>query len=121
MNVTRIYIDLPPKIVRPRKRDDYKTPEAPHYCGRLGSPDGEILVNHTPTPVLDAARALAARGITGILEMWDSERPYARLRGDIQEMAGLTVIETDKVGPYFAKYVPFPGRGMVMPAGGKVK
>ena len=109
--ITRIYLDLPPKILRPDKDNGY-SPGAPHYRARLGGPDGEIIAEHTPTPFFDAARKLLARGITGTLEMWDTERPYARLRGDIAEMAKLTVIETDMVGPYIARHRPFPARGI---------
>jgi hypothetical protein len=110
MAVTRIYLDLPPKLVRPQKRNGYKTGEAPHYVARLHGPAGEIIVKDTPIPFLDAARILLQRGVTGILELWDSERPYPRMRGDIAEMAKLTVVENDKTGPLFGKYQPFPNQ-----------
>ena len=119
--ITRIYIDLPPKLVRPQKRDGYKTGEAPQYTARLHSPDGEIIVDGSSTPFFATARKLQQRGVTGILEMWDSVLPFARLRQDIDEAARLTVIETDKIGPHLAKYQPFPGRGLQTPAGGKPK
>jgi hypothetical protein len=105
----RIYLDLPPRIVPPRKRGGYKTGEAPLYRARLGHKDGEIIVEGSSTPFLDAARILTARGETGSLEMWDSERTYPRMKGDIAEMAKLTVVENDKGGPILGKYKPFPG------------
>lgn len=109
--VTRIYLDLPPKILRPRKDNGY-SPGAPHYRARLGGLDGEIIVQHTPTPFFDAARVLLSKRVTGTLEMWDGERSYPRMRGDIAKMAKLTVIETDTVGPTIARHVPFPAHGI---------
>jgi hypothetical protein len=70
--------------------------------------EGQQIVATSVTPFLDAARALKARGLTGRLEMWDHERPYPRMRGDIEKAAGLRVKEGDE-SPKFAPWVPFEG------------
>ena len=67
--------------------------------------EGEELVAGTATPFCDGARALAARGLTGALEMWDHERPYPRMLGTIEGAAKLTVNEGERL-PRFAKYFP---------------
>jgi hypothetical protein len=58
--------------------------------------DGPRLLNSTKLPFLDGARALLNLGHTGALEMWDYERPYPRMRGDIEKAAKLTVREDDR-------------------------
>src|SRR3712207_2799 len=49
-------------------------------------------------PFHDGARALLERGITGPFEIWDAERPYLRMAGDVETAAGLTVEEADAGG-----------------------
>jgi hypothetical protein len=66
------------------------------YEARLASPNGDILITSSRQPLLDACRALQARGIKGPVEMWDAERQEARMQGDIEKLAGLTVREDDK-------------------------
>ncbi|MGD9714667.1 MAG: hypothetical protein AB7V46_21800 [Thermomicrobiales bacterium] len=81
------------------------------FNARFASPDGEVLVTSSREPALAAARALIGRGFSpaSILEMWDSERPYARLRGVLDVMAGQTVIEASAgSGLRFGKYVAPP-------------
>jgi hypothetical protein len=87
---------------------DSQAPHAPRYSARLHSPDGEVIVESSPTPFFAAARLLRARGMIGQIELWDTQRPFPRTRGDIAAMAGLTVIETDEAGPYIARHMPFP-------------
>src|SRR5690242_10863323 len=77
---TRIYLELPLRY----------SSRGPRYSARLGRPDGELIVIDTLTPFFDSARALRPRGLTGRLEMWDSERPYPRMSGDIEALAKLT-------------------------------
>lgn len=82
----------------------------PLYTARLSSSDGEVLVAGTTEPALDAARVLIARGFdpASTLEMWDGERPFPRLHGVLEVMAGQTVIESkDRSGLQFGRYLPF--------------
>lgn len=65
--------------------------------------DGEVICQSSITPLLDAARTLASRGLEGNLEMWDMERPYPRMRSTIAAAAKLAVIDTGS-GPRFVKY-----------------
>ncbi len=97
LNATRIYIGKP----RISKR-------GPLYCARLGSPEGPVLVRSTLEPLLAGARALLARGITGQAELWDDETPYARISGDIEELAKLTVREDETTSPTFVRWRAFP-------------
>jgi hypothetical protein len=81
------------------------------FNARLGSPDGEVLVTSSREPALAAARVLIGRGFdpAATLEMWDRERPYPRLRGVLDVMAGQTVIEAAAgSGLRFGKYVAPP-------------
>ena len=80
-----------------------KTPG--HYEARLGSPVGEVLCPSTRTPLLDGCRVLASHGLTGPVELWDSERPYPRMRADIAKAAKLTVKEGSGRLEY-ARYEP---------------
>ena len=58
-------------------------------------------------PITTAAREMAADGLTGPLELWDRERPYPRMIGDIEKLSRLTVTEGQSSGPRFAKFVEF--------------
>lgn len=82
----------------------------PLYTARLGSAQGEVLVSNTIQPALDSARVLVRRGADplGILEMWDTDRPYPRLTGQLGRMAGQTIMERDnRSGPAFEKFKTF--------------
>ena len=62
--------------------------------------EGAVLIEDTWNPELEACRALVARGITGRLEVWRSDKPYPGLIfPDIEEGARWTVVENDKEGP----------------------
>lgn len=65
--------------------------------------NGEIILR-SHKPFFDGARALLALGVTGRFEMWDRERPYPRMLGDIEKAAALDVRETSKHGPRIVKY-----------------
>jgi hypothetical protein len=80
----------------------------PCYRAHLASSAGEILVESSTQPFLDAARVLLARGYTGTAELWDSERPYARMRGKIEQLAMLNVTEGNRP-PRFNRWRPFAG------------
>lgn len=67
--------------------------------------DGEILIEGTHIPFYDGARALAAKGLTGDFEMCDHVRPYARMRGAIEQAAKLTVSEGER-RPTVVKWTP---------------
>jgi hypothetical protein len=66
---------------------------------------GAVLVWAARSPFYDGARALEAKGITGPFEMWDRERPYPRMLGDVATAAKLSVREDArgmKIVPYKA-------------------
>ena len=67
--------------------------------------DGEVLIEGTHIPFYDGARALAVKGLTGNFEMWDHVRPYARMRGVIEQTAKLTVWEGEDC-PRIRKWTP---------------
>ena len=69
--------------------------------------DGRLLVERSRDPEFDAARALAARGITGTLTLLDGKTGLPRLTLDIEKAAKLTVREDRRKGPLFVKYVPW--------------
>ena len=77
------------------------------FRARRDSPDGPVIVVSSRQPLLDAARILKAEGATGKLEMWDVVRPYARMSGDIEKLAGLTIEETDRSGLQVRRWRPF--------------
>jgi hypothetical protein len=84
------------------------------YQVRMNKADGMVLVDGTTEPMLAAARVLQSKGITGRLEMWDSERPYCRLRGDIERLAAVTVTEGQD-GIRFRKYGEHSQDGQELP------
>lgn len=65
--------------------------------------DGQTICASTMTPLLDASRALASRGLGGNLELWDTVRPYPRMSGTVEGCARLAVIDSGS-GPRFTKY-----------------
>ena len=77
----------------------------------LGSPSGPVLVDASIQPLLDGARALLCRGITGDVELWDNERPFPRMRGKIEELSKWRVKENSSVSPTFVPYEPIPDTG----------
>ena len=77
----------------------------------LNSPSGPVLVDASIQPLLDGARALLCRGITGDVELWDNERPFPRMRGKIEELSKWRVKENNRVSPTFVPYEPIPDTG----------
>lgn len=68
----------------------------PRYQVRMNKPDGMVIVDATTEPLFAAARVLLSKGVTGKLQLWDNVRPYCRLQGDIERLAGMTVSEGDR-------------------------
>ena len=102
--VTQIWIE---PVLRPDGRKYYTTERGLLLTAKLGSPDGEILVEGAHNPVCEACRSLMSRGIVGPFETWKQGTPYPCLRGDIEETAGLTVSEPDNGVVHFARWIPF--------------
>jgi hypothetical protein len=79
------------------------------YLTRVGGPGGDVLVEQTVSPVCPSCRALMARGITGPFETWREGVAYACMRGDIENVAGLTLEESGTKTPRFKRWLPHPG------------
>jgi hypothetical protein len=67
--------------------------------------DGEVICASTLTPFLDACRVLQGRGLGGPAEMWDTVRPYPRMKSTVEAAAKLTVTDVG-YGPVFRKWRP---------------
>lgn len=68
---------------------------------------GELLLGKSDEPIYDACRQLAARGVTGRLEVWRAGKRHADvIVRDIFRAAGWTIEETAKVGPRLRKHRP---------------
>jgi len=68
---------------------------------------GELLLGKSDEPIYDACRQLAARGVTGRLEVWRSGKRHADvIVRDIVRAAGWTIEETAKVGPRLRRHRP---------------
>ncbi|MGE4249052.1 MAG: hypothetical protein AB7F09_06665 [Parvibaculaceae bacterium] len=65
----------------------------PRYQVKMNQPSGMVIVNATTEPLFAAARVLMSKGVTGKLQLWDGARPFPRMTGDIERLAGLTVSE----------------------------
>jgi hypothetical protein len=84
------------------------TQKGPCYNARLRRPDGEIIACSTE-PLFAACRALVKRGDTGHIRKYRDGMLCTE--GDIEQLAGLTVSETDSEGVRVRKYKPMPPRG----------
>lgn len=68
---------------------------------------GELLLGKSDEPIYDACRQLAARGVTGRLEVWRAGKRHADvIVRDIVRAGGWTIEETAKVGPRFRRHRP---------------
>jgi hypothetical protein len=67
--------------------------------------DGELIVEHSRDPETDLARALKARGLTGMVDMLDGATGRLRAIINIEKAARLKVEEGPN-GPRFVKYRP---------------
>src|SRR5262245_7934335 len=71
------------------------------YRTTLGGSEGPVLCERTITPTLESCRALLESGVTGQFETWHEGESFARLTGDIANVAKLEV----KEGPVrFVRY-----------------
>ncbi len=75
------------------------------YIEPLSRPDrwsvsynGVVICCSSHDPEHDAARALLALGVTGRMETWSAGRTSARVIGDIERMAGFTMVDGDQRG-----------------------
>src|SRR5262245_22734279 len=81
----------------------------PHWAGgRAGYVysiifGGELLISRSRDPEYDAARALAAKGITGRLTLLDGKTGRPRCTLDIEKAARFSVREDRRKGPMFVK------------------
>lgn len=84
----------------------------PGSAGRSGRYDvhldtGELLLGKSDEPIFDACRQLAARGVTGRLEVWRAGKRHADvIVRDIVRAAGWTIEETAKAGPRLRRHRP---------------
>src|SRR5262245_18097345 len=70
---------------------------------------GAVLLEDCWNPEFTACRELAARGVTGRLEVWRPGAAYpAMIVPDIEVGARWTVVESDKEGPVIKRWVPYP-------------
>lgn len=77
------------------------------YDCHMNTVDGLTIVAGTIQPLFDTARALAAKGVKGELELWDAQRPFPRMRGDIERMARMTVCDTQD-GIFLRRFSELP-------------
>lgn len=69
--------------------------------------EGSVLIEDTSNPEYEACRALLAKGNTGKLETWRTDKPYPCMRLDIEKAAKLTIRENDRRGPERRPYDAF--------------
>jgi hypothetical protein len=67
---------------------------------------GAVLIPSSRNPEFDACRLVLANGIVGQLVIWHLGAKFPAMRIDIVKGAGLTVEDSDCVGPRFAPWRP---------------
>jgi hypothetical protein len=70
--------------------------------------EGEIVVERSVDAACDLARALLARGLTGLVEVIDKATGRHRYSVNIEKAAKLTVVEDRRDGPCFRKWRETP-------------
>jgi len=65
--------------------------------------NGVTLIESTKNPEFDSTRELLALGVIGPVEVWRSGTSFPAMRLDIEKAAKLTIEESDRVGPSFAR------------------
>jgi hypothetical protein len=70
--------------------------------------DGQIVVTNSKDAECDLARVLLARGIKGMVTVFDAITGKPRTIVNIEKAAKLTVLETRRRGPRFIKWKPNP-------------
>src|SRR5215207_10569022 len=93
------------------------TQKGPWYNARLHRPDAEIVACSTE-PLFAACRELVKRGITGQIRKYRTG--VLSTEGDIETLAGLTVFETETLGPRICKYRQMPPRRVTVKASAAV-
>ena len=66
--------------------------------------DGEVLIESAREPLMEAARVLSSKGVTGRLRQVRKGRTGYDIEGLIAVLAPLTVTEGQTSGPRFAKW-----------------
>jgi hypothetical protein len=79
---------------------------------RVELEDGGVLLESVRVPFFAAARKLIERGVLPdeVLEMRHEGSAIIALRQRIGSAAGLTVEESDRLGPVIKPYKPYPAR-----------
>ena len=68
---------------------------------------GAVLVERTWNPEFDAARALAAKGVTGRIQVWRPGKTHPDSAFVVEKVAQLTIAETETSGPRIVSWRPF--------------
>jgi hypothetical protein len=68
---------------------------------------GAVLVERTWNPEFDAARALAAKGVTGRIQMRRPGKSHPDSAFVVEKVAQLTIAETELSGPRIVPWRPF--------------
>jgi hypothetical protein len=68
---------------------------------------GAVLIERTWNPEFDAARALAAQGVTGRVEVWRGGRTAPDAAFVVEKLAKLTISETEQHEPRVVPWRPF--------------
>lgn len=75
---------------------------------RVTDEGGRVLVDGSRNPEFEAARVLAAEGVTGALEVWRPAGTFPSMKLDIEKAAGLSVVETGSIGPRIVRWTDNP-------------
>ena len=59
---------------------------------------GEEIVSRSADPECDMARALLARGVTGVVQVMDGQTGKPRTRVNVEKAAGLRTVDEDRDG-----------------------
>ena len=112
------------EVTKPRKSAYLHAPvhkEGVRYTGRYSVEfDGELIVQDSPDPEHDLARALLARGITGKLILLNGKTSKSRTITDIGRAAKLTVSEESRDGLRIRKHRENPDTRSYSPEEGRV-
>jgi hypothetical protein len=69
--------------------------------------DDAVLIERTWNPEFEAARALAAKGVTGRIQVWRPGKPHPDAAFVVEKLAKLTISETELHGPRVVPWKPF--------------
>jgi hypothetical protein len=74
--------------------------------------DGQTLLARCRCPLLDACRALLAKGVTGRLELCSPGSASFDVSIDIEEGAKWTILETETESLRLVRWTPSPWKGI---------